>query len=58
MNDSESRARTEKVVRTVTRVGGAVLGGKIGSLAGPFGTIAGSAAGRRFGDWVGRKLCE
>lgn len=40
-------------VVTATSVGGAVVGGAIGSLAGPVGTVVGATVGGFIGSWAG-----
>ncbi|WP_052352847.1 hypothetical protein [Neobacillus dielmonensis] len=52
------RAVYKTGVVTATSVGGAVIGGAIGSIAGPIGTVAGASIGGFIGSWAGDKICD
>jgi hypothetical protein len=45
-------------VVSATSVGGAVIGGALGSFLGPIGTVAGASIGGFVGSWVGDKIAS
>ncbi|MCI3920632.1 hypothetical protein MO973_10345 [Paenibacillus sp. TRM 82003] len=52
------RAAYNTAVISTTTIGGAVIGGTVGSLLGPAGTVIGAAAGGFVGSVVGDLICK